>query len=185
MSIKKETDYQSNRRLSEEMRRIVAQYVEKNYIPGEDLESPMPFTYGTPIAATLGTSKPIKPFLGLKKQEFYTEESFADTLLKLIDERGLKPSEVYKKARVSRQTFSKINSDPDYRPTKVTAISFAIALELDVEQTQDLIARAGYALSKSILFDVIVKCFIENGHYDFDEINEALYEYDQGLLGAL
>lgn len=112
------------------------------------------------------------------------DAGFAETLLKLIDKTGKKDSEIYKKANLSKQHFSKIRNNPDYKPTKQTAIALAIALELDLEQTKDLIGRAGYALSNSSKFDLIIRYFIEQGIYDVVQINLALYEFDQSLLGT-
>ena len=109
---------------------------------------------------------------------------FSETLLKLIDESGHKDSTVYKKAHVSKQHFSKIRNNPNHKPTKETAIAFALALELDVAQTNDLIGRAGYTLSNSSKFDLIIRYFIEHRKFDIVEINLALYEFDQTLLGA-
>ena len=114
-----------------------------------------------------------------------TDAGFSETLLKLIDRTGKKDSQIYTKANVSRQHFSKIRNNPHYKPTKATAIAFAIALELDLEQTKDLIGRAGYALTMSSKFDVIIQYFIEQGNYDLFEINAALYQYDQSLLGGV
>lgn len=113
-----------------------------------------------------------------------TDAGFSETLLKLIDQSGKKDSEIYNKANVSRQHFSKIRNNPDYRPTKPTAIAFAIALELDLEQTRDLIGRAGYTLSDSLKFDKIIMFFIQRRIYNMFDINEALFEYDQMLLGS-
>ena len=115
------------------------------------------------------------------KQE---DAGFTQTLLKLIDERGKKDSEIYKKANLSKQHFSKIRNNPDYRPTKPTAIALAIALELDLEQTKDLLGRAGYALTNSSKFDLIIRYFIENRVYDVIRINCVLFEHDQSLLGT-
>ena len=113
-----------------------------------------------------------------------TDAGFAERLLDLIDKTGKKDSEIYNRANVSRQHFSKIRNNPDYKPTKPTAVAFAIALELDLEQTKDLIGRAGYALTNSSKFDVIIRFFIESGNYNMMDINTALFEFDQALLGS-
>ena len=113
-----------------------------------------------------------------------TDAGFSETLLKLIDSTGKKDSDIYTRANISRQHFSKIRNNPFYQPTKATAIAFAIALELDLEQTQDLIGRAGFALTNSSKFDVIVMYFIRQRNYDLFDINAALFEFDQNLLGA-
>ena len=111
------------------------------------------------------------------------DAGFTETLLKLIDKTGKKDSEIYKKANISKQHFSKIRNNPDYKPTKSTAIALALALELSLEDTMDLIGRAGYALTNSSKFDLIIRFFIEQGNYNVVEINIALYEFDQSLLG--
>ena len=102
----------------------------------------------------------------------------------LIQKKELKNSTVYKKANISKQHFSKLINDPDAKPSKQTAIALALALELDLNGTQDLIGRAGYTLTNSSTFDLIIRYFIEQRKYNVVEINIALYEFDQSLLGA-
>ena len=110
--------------------------------------------------------------------------SFSEALLQLIDKSGKKDSEIYKKANISKQHFSKIKNNPHYKPSKATTLALAVALELDVDQTRELIGRAGFALTNSSKQDLIVKYFIEQKQYNIIEINIALYEFDQGLLGS-
>jgi hypothetical protein len=102
----------------------------------------------------------------------------------LIDASGKKDSEVYNRANIDRRLFSKIRSNAHYAPSKPTVLAFAVALELTLDQTEDLLERAGFALSHSRKFDVIVEYFIANGKHDVYEINEVLFSYDQALLGA-
>ena len=113
------------------------------------------------------------------------DKSFAYKLFDYIDSKGMTDVECYKKANVDKKTFSKIKCNPDtYRPSKQTAVAFAIALELTLNETQDLLASAGMTLSRSFTFDKIIRYYLQKGVYDIFEINEALFEFDQVLLGC-
>ena len=188
--------------LSEKLFQKVASYIDQNYVDAQEMA-----TYG------FGNRRAIRRMRRSKEEELreysmaleeirsctpqapskamsledmlkQTDAGFAERLLELIDKTGKKDSEIYNRANVSRQHFSKIRNNPDYRPTKPTALAFAVALELDLEQTKDLIGRAGYALTNSSKFDVIVRFFIESGNYNMIDINTALFEFDQALLGS-
>ena len=188
----------SRRRLEEDTDGFTAVFREVMAAPPEpeteDREFPAPFAAAPCAAMAPAEPKPKKaetkvfsirkgkPSLAQLLAE--TDAGFSETLLKLIDQTGKKDSEIYTKANLSRQHFSKIRNNPDYKPTKTTAIALALALELDLEQTRDLIGRAGYALTNSSKFDVIIMYFIGEKNYNLFDINAALFEFDQSLLGA-
>lgn len=187
--------------LSEKLFQSVASYIDENYVDECEIAS-----YGTrdnirsyrrrrremevcEDCAMLDELQPCAPMQASKAMSLedmlkQTDAGFAETLLDLIDKTGKKDSEIYGRANVSRQHFSKIRNNPNYKPTKPTAVAFAIALELDLEKTKDLIGRAGYALTNSSKFDVIIRFFIESGNYNIMDINTALFEFDQTLLGS-
>ena len=112
------------------------------------------------------------------------DESFRDSLLRIIDSKGMTDAECYKKANLDRRHFAKIRNNPDYHPGKNTVLALAVALELTLPEAEKFLAKAGYAFTNSSKSDIIVQYFILSGIYDIYEINDRLFEYDQDLLGA-
>jgi len=168
----------------------IAEYIDDHYVDEHSDSRSARLSRANRLAAksmafeTIAESVTAAPLGGLDELLCELDAGFSETLLKLIDRTGKKDSEIYKKANVDRKLFSKIRNNPDYKPSKATAIAFAIALELDLEETKDFIARADFALSRSSKFDVIIEYFIKQKNYDIFEINEALFAFDQSLLGA-
>jgi O-acetyl-ADP-ribose deacetylase (regulator of RNase III) len=141
-----------------------------------------------PMAAPAPAPAPAKASVfapsSLQNALLHVTETFSQSVLKWIDRKGLKDVDVYKKANLDRKLFSKLRGNIKYVPSKQTAIALAIALELNPDETNELLARAGYALSPCSRFDLIVSYFIRKGNYNIFEINQALFAFDEELLGA-
>ena len=178
-------------RISEKLFADIAEYIDDNYADEHTDHRRESIRMKAPFCASADAVKadfceymemPVEAELDARIKQI--DESFSQMLLRKIDEKGMTDAQCYKKANIDRKLFSKIRSDIHYKPSKPTAIAFAVSLELSLEETEDMLRKAGFALSHSNKFDIIIEYFISRGNYNIFEINEALFAFDQSLLGA-
>lgn len=191
----------SSFQISQKLFNSICEYIDDKYVDthsdfalNRQLEMQESYTLSYPAVAQEESTavastqilNPAEQYIGYTLEDAVNniDESFTQMLLRKIDEAGMTDAQCYKKANIDRKLFSKIRSNDNYRPKKSTALAFAIALELSLDETKDLLMKAGYALSHSNKFDIIVEYFIKNRNYNIYEINEALFAFDQCLLGA-